>query len=140
MADTVQTPPKISPCKFCGAESQFDIQHLAETEEGLPLWTVICCGCGANGPLIEPNALAALIDVEDLRSLITSIYAVDPRDLVEKGQRVSPAWFSPDCKEDVVFSNDAIGDWGNGYSSELATLEGNCADHLRAALTDKREG
>lgn len=30
--------------------------------------------------------------------LITSIYSVDPRDLVKRGQRVGLAWFSPDCK------------------------------------------
>ncbi|SFU96749.1 DNA (cytosine-5)-methyltransferase 1 [Aliiroseovarius crassostreae] len=30
--------------------------------------------------------------------LTTSVFAVDPRDLVKKGQRVGLAWFSPDCK------------------------------------------
>jgi len=32
------------------------------------------------------------------KHLTTSVWAVDPRDLVKKGQRVGLAWFSPDCK------------------------------------------
>lgn len=32
------------------------------------------------------------------RHLTTSVYAVDPRDLVKPGQRIGLAWFSPDCK------------------------------------------
>ncbi len=34
----------------------------------------------------------------DTEHLQTSIYAVDPREIVKKGQRVGLAWFSPDCK------------------------------------------
>ncbi|MAI35040.1 MAG: DNA (cytosine-5-)-methyltransferase [Rhodopirellula sp.] len=32
------------------------------------------------------------------KHLQTSVWAVDPRDLLKKGQRVGLAWFSPDCK------------------------------------------
>lgn len=32
------------------------------------------------------------------KHLTTSVWAVDPRELVAKGQRVGLAWFSPDCK------------------------------------------
>lgn len=34
----------------------------------------------------------------ETKHLITSIWAVDPRDLVATGQSVGLAWFSPDCK------------------------------------------
>ncbi len=34
----------------------------------------------------------------DTLHLTTSVYAIDPRDLVRPGQRVGLAWFSPDCK------------------------------------------
>lgn len=32
------------------------------------------------------------------KHLTTSVWAVDPRDLVKRGQKVGLAWFSPDCK------------------------------------------
>lgn len=32
------------------------------------------------------------------KHLTTSVWAIDPRDLISKGQRVGLAWFSPDCK------------------------------------------
>lgn len=32
------------------------------------------------------------------KHLITSVYAVDPRDLLRRDQKVGLAWFSPDCK------------------------------------------
>ncbi|MEM9211807.1 MAG: DNA cytosine methyltransferase [Pseudomonadota bacterium] len=31
--------------------------------------------------------------------VINSVYAVDPRDFVKRGQRVGLAWYSPDCKD-----------------------------------------
>ncbi|EYD71776.1 DNA cytosine methyltransferase [Limimaricola hongkongensis] len=34
----------------------------------------------------------------ETRHLTSSVYAIDPRDLVRPGQRVGLAWFSPDCK------------------------------------------
>ncbi|PIE10019.1 MAG: hypothetical protein CSA72_10420 [Rhodobacterales bacterium] len=34
----------------------------------------------------------------DTKHLVTSVYAVDPRDVVKSGQTVGLAWFSPDCK------------------------------------------
>lgn len=34
----------------------------------------------------------------DTKHLMTSIWSVDPRDLVKRGQKVGLAWFSPDCK------------------------------------------
>ena len=47
----------------------------------------------------NPEALALhAANHPDTEHLITSIYAVDPRDVVKKGQRVGLAWFSPDCK------------------------------------------
>lgn len=34
----------------------------------------------------------------ETKHLTSSVWAVDPRDLVTKGQQVALAWFSPDCK------------------------------------------
>lgn len=47
----------------------------------------------------NPEALALhAANHPETEHLITSIYAVDPRDVVKRGQRVGLAWFSPDCK------------------------------------------
>lgn len=46
----------------------------------------------------DPKALAMhAANHPETRHLITSIYAVDPADLVQPGQRIGLAWFSPDC-------------------------------------------
>ncbi len=47
----------------------------------------------------DPVALAMHeVNHPDTKHLTTSVWAVDPRDLVKRGQKVGLAWFSPDCK------------------------------------------
>ena len=47
----------------------------------------------------DPVALAMHeVNHPKTKHLTTSVWAIDPRDLVKKGQKVGLAWFSPDCK------------------------------------------
>lgn len=60
--------------------------------------------------------------------LQTSIYAVDPRDIVKKGQRVGLAWFSPDCKH---FSKARGGTPVNKNIRDLAWVVVHWAEMVR---------
>ena len=60
--------------------------------------------------------------------LMTSIYKVDPRDLVQPGQRVGLAWFSPDCKH---FSKAKGGQPLNKNIRDLAWVVVDWAEKIR---------
>jgi DNA (cytosine-5)-methyltransferase 1 len=57
-------------------------------------------GRSPNVAINHSEAALALhaVNHPDTEHLITSIYRVDPREVVKPGQRVGLAWFSPDCK------------------------------------------
>jgi DNA (cytosine-5)-methyltransferase 1 len=60
--------------------------------------------------------------------LQTSVYTVDPRDMVQPGQRVGLAWFSPDCKH---FSKAKGGQPLNKNIRDLAWVVVHWAERVR---------
>lgn len=94
--------------------SQFQLPfHSATTHHRLPLITDSFAGGGGastgielalgRSPDVAINHDATALSMHaanhpNTRHLINNVWAVDPRELVNPGQRVGLSWFSPDCK------------------------------------------